>query len=735
MTPTTPPMERIGPFPFERLQVPSKSGRHSPLTSRTSSPISELSIRSTEHITPPLLGSRDPNTIPHGESSDALLANVNPFEYDSSLAGPRALSMSTFELDVSNSQESTRSRPRADWMPYTLRWWYMSSLALFISALVITIIVLLVLSRRNDGLGADDGSDAVLFGWRFLPTLLAVAYAQLTSMLYEDVRRMEPFALLARDTGVKGSSTVLQRSDAWWTVLRKSLAGRNGTRSWVLFCACLLHVVAFLAIAPLSSSILTSMDVETQTDVSFSSLVPRADSVMPVQPEGDTFFRTISNLLQNVTTSAWITEKHFVFPSWPAATSNAPLRARLSDIPQIWHTQSTVYQVKYDCRNVRIADIQNITSPPGSGREYETYPISVEFQDAEGCSFIMDLETQTGWKLLMWGGAFWSDLLPSKSFPGKSTFGKDVKSRCGTNMDIIFLTTPWGQRFEEAYKLRNDTKVAAQICNSTFSAAEIPLTIDNSQVGAQTHITFDEASFEQNKMDITSASLNTSTIRELLLDARWSDYLSKPLRAADTAIPASDSSVYDGAAAALGMFYNWNLSTMIEARDLAESAQQIQHRLFSELIQVSASQPNVSSTLARTGKITQTQRRVVVVPQLANALISLFGVSLVLLLLVYRMTRLSRRPVNLRQDPTTTIGLASLLPCIVPHPKLLHLSKASRKDIDDSLRETKYRLMSNTPSSKYAPAEDEGKIDPKSNSHVVLPAYPCRISSKLVFSE
>jgi hypothetical protein len=729
----TPPVERIGPFPLERLQIPSQSGRHSPITSRPSTPISGLSVPSSDQITPPLLGFSNSNTIHEGESRHLLLANVNPYEHAYVPVHDRALPMSHFDLDTSHSKESPVPQLPTDWMPYTLRWWYMNSLAFLIFAFITTIIALLVVSQRNDGLGTDDGSDAILFGWRFMPTLLAVAYAQLTSILFEDIRRLEPFALLACATRAKASSTLLQRSDAWWAILRKSLKRQHRGRSWALFCACLLHVIAFLTIAPLSSSVLTSMDVEIQADVPFSSWAPKGDSVMPLQPQGDTFFRTISNLFQNVTTSAWITENHLIFPSWPASMPDTPLGARFTDVPQRWQTQSIVYQVQYTCRDVHVADVEHIIQPV-PGRDYPDYPISVEFQDDHGCSFIMDLEAQVGWEFLLRGGTFWSKILPSKNFAGKTTFKKGVKSGCGENMDIIFLSTPWNQSLA-AYSLRTDTKIAAQICKSSFYAAKIPLTIDSSQVGIQTRITFDNALFEQKKTDIASPPLNISAVRGLILDAKWSDYLSQPLRVADAALQTMDSSVHEGAAAALGIFYNWNTSVMINASDIAEKAQQIQHRLFSELVQTSASQTDASNTISGTGKVMQTERRVVVVHQLAIVLVSLLGVSLVLVFLVYRMTRLSQRPVNLRQDPATAVGLASMLPRITPYPKLSHLSKASRKDIDTSLRETKYRVMPTTVSKQAASLEQEGKCARKRPMCMSPATYSYRTSSELGLSK
>lgn len=578
------------------------------------------------------------------------------------------------------------SRLTRSWMPYTLRWWYIGLILTFTSALLIVVIVLLVVSRQKNGLKKDDDSDSLLFGWRFSPTLFAVIYAQLASMLFEDIRRTEPFALLARPMGATAACTLLQRSDAWWTVLRTSLSTSNGKRSWALFCACLVNVLAFLAIAPLSSSLLTSMDVTINEDCTFLSLFPKADTMMSLRPQGDTFLRTISNLLQNVTTSAWIIGPKLLFPSWPEGKRTAPLGARVSDDLQTWHTHSLVYQLEYNCQSAQMMGHQNTTRR--AGRDNSTYfPISVELRTADDCSRLVDLPQEYNTTdFLLNGGVMWSCLPPSANFPGRVSFDSESKQNCDANVDVMLLSTPWSyQGPNEAVQLSSNTTIKAQLCSSKLYQAKMPVTITNSRT--QTTIDFDETILKSQRTELAASALNVSSLRQLLIDPQWSRYLAQPLREAGQSLAMINKfPEYEGAAAALGAFYQWNFTVMMEAEDLALRARQIQQRLFGELIQVSADQPGATEVLPLPGSIVTTERRIVVVPQVAYTLLSLLVLSILLMVILFWIARPSNRPLHLDQDPATVVGLASQLPYIHPTPRLQKLSLASRKDIETNLQ-------------------------------------------------
>lgn len=100
----------------------------------------------------------------------------------------------------------------------------MTSLSLGIAALI-----LLWYSQNHNGLGVNDGSSAIPFGWRFTPTLFAVLYTQMIAIFFEDVKRTEPSVRLAKASleGVSAFGTILQTPRAWWAILGDVVIRRN----------------------------------------------------------------------------------------------------------------------------------------------------------------------------------------------------------------------------------------------------------------------------------------------------------------------------------------------------------------------------------------------------------------------------------------------------------------------------------------------------------------------------
>lgn len=87
-----------------------------------------------------------------------------------------------------------------DWLPATLRLPWLATLFVFSLALGVVTVVITVYSKHNSGLGSDNGSASIFFGWRFSPTLLVVTYNILVTTLLQDIRRTEIFARLAAVT-------------------------------------------------------------------------------------------------------------------------------------------------------------------------------------------------------------------------------------------------------------------------------------------------------------------------------------------------------------------------------------------------------------------------------------------------------------------------------------------------------------------------------------------------------
>jgi hypothetical protein len=620
------------------------------------------------------------------DGSDAPLASIGipPARQDFS----DYASQEIVELDATRDLIPENTAP-STWMPYTVRWWYMCLIIFFTSALTATVVGLLVKSHHNDGLTTDDDTSSLLFGWRFSPTLLAVCYAQAIAMLYEDVRRTEPFALLARPQGSRASSTLLQGSDAWWTVLRKSSTMTDGKRNWALFCACMVNVLAFLVIAPLSSSVLTSVDFAMSRDTEFSSLVPRTDTVINLDTGGDTFFRTISNLLQNVTTSAFITGPYVIFPTWPSTMTDIPLGSRLSRDPHTWLTRSLIYQLEYDCVS---AEATGIPDKPTIEqiKDFTEIIVPRRLEKLSSCSYVVDtlMAGDARQSFLQRGGAVWTSAKLSNSSTDERALS------CNQDVDAILLFSSW--KYNREQKLwrpsSNTTAVKAQICTTKVYQADVAVTITN--LASRTRVDFNETSFKEQRAEILPTVLDVPKLRRVLIDPRWSDHLSEPLRNAGQPLETGGFPMYDGASAALGAFYEWNLGVMLQAEDIPARARQIQQRLFGELIQISTGRSNASEVRRHAGSVIRTERRILAVPQVAIAVASLLVLSLVILSLLFWISRLSIRPLGLVQDPATVVGLASQIRHVHPRPDLFELNCASRKDINLSVGNDLYRLDS-----------------------------------------
>ncbi|KAE8162573.1 hypothetical protein BDV40DRAFT_312370 [Aspergillus tamarii] len=231
----------------------------------------------------PVSSASRPSTL-HSQSSESLRQEANGSTADFSDESQRRDYHSRFREEGDDNSEDVRvkngvheinivaapDQPASDseirpdqrkqslsWLPLTLQNNFLGLLSLLALVLCAVTIALLVTSQANYGLGSDNGSSKILFGWRFSPTLVAVIYIQLTAMLVDDVKRVEPFARLAGPQGSEASSSILQKPGAWWNALHDGFSRRkNGgsSRGWVLFCATLVNVLGFLLISPLSSA-------------------------------------------------------------------------------------------------------------------------------------------------------------------------------------------------------------------------------------------------------------------------------------------------------------------------------------------------------------------------------------------------------------------------------------------------------------------------------------------------
>jgi hypothetical protein len=219
-------------------------------------------------------------------------------------------------------------------------------------------------SSKNHGIGKDDGSSAILFGWRFTPTLIAVLYTQTVVILFEDLKRTESFARLAKPPfgGASAYGTVLQAPKAWWAILIDLTFKRKrvGKSSWALICSALVYTMALLAISPLSSALLSSEEITVSQTVEFTRLAPKPDHQFSMQATRDMYFRTITALTRNISTSAWISDNSLTFPVWPSS-EKLQFQPNLVSSYGSWEAETENLEFDFSCQNMTLemAELRN----------------------------------------------------------------------------------------------------------------------------------------------------------------------------------------------------------------------------------------------------------------------------------------------------------------------------------------------------------------------------------------
>lgn len=491
----------------------------------------------------------------------------------------------------------------------------------------------------------------------------------MTTVLFEDVKRTEPFARLARAEGAEASSSICSTPGAWWNTLYDGFAKKkNGSRSWTLICVSIVNIVGFLAISPLSSAYLFSDDVVVPKVTDFRRLTPMSGSPLPIDADRATNFRAIANLLQNVSTSPWITDEYTILPFWPANIQTAPITSLPSDSSQKWEAETTMFKSELTCTEMTL-ERQSSPSPLYSknGIEYGALPSeSFIWSSSDGCKYGLSVDKY----LFENGGGSWSDV--STFYFAYDALFDDGRASLSTNhtaecdgKELLFVTEPW--------KLEKPV-YSAQLCDTKYYMANITTSI--ALTGDEPDVTFSKAEFEQKKAPIPSIILNTTQFRELIFDPSWPTYA--------ISVIWSQTAMMGGPSFLLGALYDYNLTALVADPAWVASAGKAHQRYFGEVLQAALAHPGASVQTAMKGHVREIETRVLVEAGVAIALGILFGISFILIIIVWWCSRSQRRPLNLKEDPASTLGVA----CLVAHNVRTQASfKVFRQPSQKELRE------------------------------------------------
>lgn len=523
------------------------------------------------------------------------------------------------------------------WRPYTLLNQFLLLLIFLAFALGFTYFLLLWWSQTNRGLGKDDGSSILLFGWRYTPTLIAILYVQLTAMLLNDVKRTEAFARLAQPEGAVASSSVLQTTGAWWNALHDGFSKKkNGSnsRGWVLIGASLVNITGFLAISPLSSTILASGDVAVPRTAQFQRQTVQPNSPLPVHADRTTRFRTVAHLLRNVSTSAWITDNYTVLPFWPTGSDPTAINSWPRYSSQEWRSETTVFKSDLHCTEML----------PGDQYSLNGSSISTAWSFPDDCQY--GLNITYGADIAMYGGAGWSNVSTALLTRGtRNDPAEEVTSNhteaCG-DREVILSMEP----FESI-----GANIDAYLCRTTYWMANVSASVnffDDEPV-----VSIDEQEYQKNKALIPDSVMNTTELQSLSLGADWPSYM--------LSLMWNGAPAFGGSGVLLGALYQYNLSSLREDPQLFRQAAKVKGRFLGEVVLSALSHSDAAGEASIDGTITTTERRVAIINGPAIAIGVLFCISGCLLLLVWGYSGLKRRPLHLQNDPATTAGIALLV--------------------------------------------------------------------------
>jgi hypothetical protein len=142
------------------------------------------------------------------------------------------------------------------WLPTTLRLPFMAVLFLASLGLGCLTVGLTIYSQKHHGFGPYQDTTSVLFAWRFTPTILAVIYNLLLTMMANDVHRTEAFARLSRTEGATAADSLFLKPHifSFDPIYSPGKKRANGSRNLAPFLISLTRILALLVVIPFSGA-------------------------------------------------------------------------------------------------------------------------------------------------------------------------------------------------------------------------------------------------------------------------------------------------------------------------------------------------------------------------------------------------------------------------------------------------------------------------------------------------
>jgi hypothetical protein len=548
---------------------------------------------------------------------------------------------------------------KCDWLPVTLRLPFLALLTTVSLALGLCVLALTVYSMHHHGLGVGSAgySSIIFFGWRFSPTLIVTIYGILVASLLNDVRRTEIFARMSRSGGASASTTLCFPARSWWNDPFDALNKKtnNGVYSWALLFTSLAYILVLLVLAPLSAGLLAPASIQYRRPTPFNRALLADNFTWQTDSWDLTSFRTISGAILNQSTSAWLSD-HVVLPFWPLDMLDPPLGSSFGEIgSQQWSAQTDVYKAELKCVPMELVQIyDNITINryqrlyDGSLYTSKVNATLFELDSHEGCriSIIGDHGYDDRWD--EHGGGWWGN--------------RANHSMASTPHDYSNATDGCGDRaLVFAKSLGFDvepTQVQAHICSRSFYSASIMVNVTINQ--SSTSVTFDQNDFHRERAvwQLEGHDHNLSSYEQAFLSPDWATKF--PHYAQDLDHEGGDDIPwFEGPLLPIAVDHANNLTEMVQNVDLAQDVSRLYQQFFGEMLLLALQSKWIQRETP--GQITMLDRRISVSAGIGLTMSLLFLLLVCFVTLIAYHTRLTRRPLNLHQDPGGIAAAASLM--------------------------------------------------------------------------
>jgi hypothetical protein len=631
----------------------------------------------------------DSETAGHGESTSDTDA-------ENSCGVPLPTDSLLLPSQTSHSEHSAELTRAPQWIPISLQTSYLFALAILSISLAICCFVLLAISRANNGVADAGSSGSFDFKKQFLPTFVAVLYTLFWTPVVADAVRTEPWALLSRATGAKAEDSLLKRDQMWWGHVADAVRAKkrlDGVR-WVPLISIIASFASSLIINPLSAGLLDTGRIVSTEEQQFEAV--QSSSEVQSSRIGDAIYlRAASNLIFNVTTSAWNTEKYSVAPFWPSSFTTVPLSANLSPQRETWIADQLVVSTSMQCRPLTSAFY--VTT---KGHYPQPY-----LQTDDGCALVVPV--LVGHSYCADSGGTWSQI--SVRPPTTLSLRSSNTSQVDTSSAQFEKCTVQGYRefFMFCSKNKNSTGievstgtqghlpmyVTGQVCSTTYLSTNAQITVSN--MGTTTNISIDEKALA-NAPEIKDKSvIDIAAFEQNFISQAGSTHL-RPTRGNGNSLGNSMfNSEFQGPTLLLAAAQNYSVERLMQmdSGTMAAQATIIKQRFLGEMLLDSVSQlSHDNKTRPIKASVSTNQDRLVVSGAIGIAMGLTFIALAIAAISLSLLAHPRRRPLSLRTDPSESSTAASLLQERDTATRFKDLDRATAEEIESALRDEAFFL-------------------------------------------